>query len=189
MKNIAIFASHNGSGFDAILEAIKAKELNLNIAFVVSNNTKALVLTKAKANAITHYVVNAQTTSNSTTTLHELLVKHNCKYIFLSGYMKKLDAQITRNFSVLNSHPSLLPKYGGTGMYGHHVHEAVIRNKEAISGVSIHEVNEEYDSGKIILQKSVSLQKDETSTSLESKIKALEKVAIVEALREYLSIS
>ncbi len=189
MKNIAIFASHNGSGFDAILEAIKAKELNLNIALVVSNNTDAPVLTKAKANAIAHYLVNAKTGSNTTTTLHELLLQHNCKYIFLSGYMKKLDAQITQNFSVLNSHPSLLPSYGGNGMYGHRVHEAVIRNKEPMSGVSIHEVNEEYDSGKIILQKSLSLQKDETATSLETKIKALEKVAIVEALREYLCIS
>jgi len=189
MHNIAVFASHNGSGFDAILNAIKADRLNLNIALVVSNNTNAKVLQKAEDNAIKTEVVNSKTTNDVDKRLYELLKHHKCQSIFLSGYMKKLSPLITQNFKVLNSHPSLLPKYGGVGMYGFSVHQAVIQNREQVSGVTIHEVNEEYDSGEIILQKELNIAKDETPESLEAKIKSLETVTIVEALIKYFSIS
>jgi len=100
--------------------------------------------------------------------------------------MKKISPFLANNFKIINSHPALLPKYGGAGMYGRFVHEAVIKNKEKISGVTIHEVNENYDEGKIILQKTLSLQSDESVNSLESKIKNLEQEAIVEAFRKLL---
>ena len=189
MKNIAIFASHNGSGFDTILEAINKKKLPINIALVISNNTNSPVLQKAKDTNISNYIVNQKNTNDVNARLTELLKLHECEYIFLSGYMKKLDPLITENFKVLNTHPSLLPQYGGEGMYGHYVHEAVIQNKEKKSGVTIHEVDAEYDSGAIILQKELILSADETSKSLEVKIKKLEKEAIVEGLSKYLSIS
>jgi len=103
--------------------------------------------------------------------------------------MKKLHRRIIQKFKVLNSHPSLLPKYGGEGMYGFRVHQAVIQNREKISGVTVHEVNEEYDSGKIILQKELNIEKDETPETLEAKIKHLESLTIIEALEKYLAIS
>ena len=100
--------------------------------------------------------------------------------------MKKLSPRITNIFKVVNSHPSLLPKYGGRGMYGRKVHEAVIKNQERLSGVTIHEVNEVYDEGKVILQKELVLDKGETIEGLESKIKGLEAKAIVEGFQLYL---
>ena len=189
MTNFAIFASHNGSGFDTILEAIKTKKLPINITLVVSNNTNSPVLQKAEKNNISHYVVNQKKFPDVNAKLVELLKKHQCTHIFLSGYMKKLDAIITDNFKVINTHPSLLPKYGGAGMYGHFVHETVIKSGDEKSGVTIHEVDAEYDSGKIILQKELSLSSDETPQSLEEKIKHLEKSTIVDGLCKYLSIS
>ena len=187
MQNIAIFASYNGSGFDAIYGAIKEKKLNLNIVFVLSNNIQAKALQKAKEYGITHYLINAKTDSNPDYMIMELLKQYNCKYIFLSGYMKKVSPAICNNFKVINSHPALLPKYGGKGMYGKFVHEAVIANKEKISGVTIHEVNEFYDEGKILYQESLTLNDNESALSLEEKIKALEQTAIVHGLQRCLN--
>lgn len=182
MHKIAILASHNGSGLSAIAEAIAAKILPLEIALIISNNTQAGALQKAVALGIPHFVVNANTAPNPDETIAALLNEHKCKMVFLSGYMKKLSPILTQNFRIINSHPALLPKFGGAGMYGRFVHEAVIAAKEQESGVTIHEVNENYDEGKIILQKRLFLATDETPQSLEEKIKLLEKESIVEAL-------
>ena len=187
MQNIAIFASHNGSGLSAIQNAIIEKKLNLNVALVISNNSTALVLEKAKKYNLQNYVVNSKTTQNVDKTLVTLLKEHKCSYVFLSGYMKKIGSSLTNNFTIINSHPSLLPKHGGSGMYGRFVHESVIANKETVSGVTIHKVDEEYDSGKVILQKELILEKHETVDTLESKIKELEGQTIVEALANFIA--
>lgn len=183
MKRLAILASYNGSGFSAIYKAILEKELDIEISLVISNNTNAVVLQKAKECTLNNYLVNSKTDENPDEKIYALLKEHNCKYIFLSGYMKKLSPKITNEFKVINSHPSLLPKYGGSGMYGRFVHEAVINNRESESGVTIHEVNEEYDEGKILLQKRLSISEDEDVETLEARVKELESIAIVEALK------
>lgn len=183
MKKLAILASYNGSALDAIYEAITSKKLNFEISVIISNNTNAVVLQKAEKLGLAAHLVNTTTSESPDEAIFNLLNQTQSDYVFLAGYMKKISTQITNNFSVINSHPALLPKYGGKGMYGHHVHEAVIANKESQSGVTIHNVNENYDEGKIILQKSLSLSHDETALTLETKIKALEKIAIVEALQ------
>ena len=187
MNNIAVFSSHNGSGFDAIINAIEEKELNLNIAFVISNNTNANVLKKAQKYGIESHIVNDKTCESVETTIYNLLKEHNCEYVFLSGYMKKITPLLTENFSIINSHPSLLPKHGGSGMYGRFVHEAVIEHAEQYSGVSVHMVDAQYDSGDIILQERLELAKDETVESLETRIKELEKTTIVKALKKIFS--
>lgn len=183
MMNIAILASHNGSNLDAINEAIQTKKLDAKVSLIISNNTDANVLQKAEELSIDSYVVNQKNTSLPDEKIVELLKEYQCECVVLSGYMKKLSPLITTKFKIINSHPSLLPKYGGSGMYGRYVHEAVIANKENKSGVSIHFVNENYDEGKIILQKELLLAQDETVESLETKVKELEKQAIVEALK------
>jgi phosphoribosylglycinamide formyltransferase-1 len=182
MKNIAVFASHNGSGLDAIVSAVNDGILPLKITLVLSNNTNAKVLQKAKIYKLTCKLVNTKTDANPDETIYKLLKENKCDYIFLSGYMKKLSPMLTCNFKIINSHPSLLPKYGGTGMYGRFVHEAVIKNNENTSGVTLHEVNENYDEGKIILQKSLTILPEDTVDTLEEKIKNLEKKAIIEGL-------
>ena len=187
MKSIAILASHNGSGFDAIYEAIQTGELSLKVAVVISNNNNAQVIKKAQNLSLDYYIVNSSTDEIPDDKIYELLKEHECEYIFLSGYMKKLSSVLTNNFHIINSHPALLPKYGGKGMYGRFVHEAVLKNGERVSGVTIHEVDEIYDNGKILLQKEIALENGESVASLEMKIKELEKKAIVEALKECLN--
>ena len=181
--NLAILASHNGSALEAIKEAIDSNELPLNISLIISNNSDAKVLQKAAAYNLAHAVVNKKLYDNPDDKIYSLLKEHKCELVFLAGYMKKVSPKITQNFRVINSHPALLPKFGGAGMYGRFVHEAVIEAKEQQSGVSIHEVNELYDDGEVILQKTLSLESGETVESLEKKIKKLEKEAIVEALK------
>jgi len=182
MKQIAIFSSHNGSGLDAIYDAIQQKKLHAKISLVISNNTNAVVLQKAQKYALNSYLINSKTHSSPDDEIIRILNEKKCKYIFLAGYMKKLSPKITKNFKVINSHPALLPKYGGSGMYGKYVHEAVIKNAETQSGVSIHKVSENYDEGEIILQIPIKLSKNETAETLEIKIKKLEQKAIVQAL-------
>jgi phosphoribosylglycinamide formyltransferase-1 len=186
MTDIAILASHNGSGFDAIYNAINAEILDANIVLLISNNTNSQALKNAETYGIKHFLVNAKTHANADKEIYRLLKKHQCHYVFLSGYMKKLSPLLASNFNIINTHPSLLPKYGGKGMYGRFIHEAVIKNKDKKSGVTIHEVNALYDDGKILLQKEIPIANGETAESLETKIKKLEKTTIIEALQHYL---
>lgn len=180
MKKIALFASHNGSIFDTIYNVT-----NINISLIITNNSDANILLKAKKFNIPFYVINEKNTQNVDKRIIELLDIHNIDFILLAGYMKKISSSIIDKYNIINSHPSLLPSYGGSGMYGKFVHEAVIKNNEKVSGVTIHEVDKVYDSGKIILQKEVVLDTNETVESLEKKIKELEKIAIVEAIELY----
>jgi len=187
VPRVAILASYNGSGFVALYEAMQSGKLSIEIPLVISNNSSAKVLETATAYGIKNFAINTKTAQNPDAKIEELLRKYGCDFVFLSGYMKKVAPNITKSFQVINCHPALLPNYGGAGMYGRFVHEAVIKNSEKISGVTLHEVDENYDEGKIILQKKLSLAKDETAHSLEAKIKELEKIAIVEAFQAIIS--
>ena len=184
---IGVLSSHNGSGFQALQKAIENKELNMEVVLVISNNTKAKVLDFASEKNIDNLVVNAKTFENQN--LDEVIcnkfLDYGVDYILLSGYMKKLEAKLLSNFKkkVINSHPSLLPKFGGKGMYGKFVHEAVINTREKQSGCTIHFVDEEYDTGEFILQNSINLDEDETLESLETKIKSLEAKSLIEAFK------
>ena len=185
MQKIAIFASYNGSSLDSIHKACVDGRLALEVSLVITNNTNANVLNKAKEYDIPAFVVNDKSCEDVDSKLEELLDEYGCEYIFLAGYMKKIPASLTKKYKMINSHPALLPKFGGKGMYGRNVHEAVVAAGEKQSGVTIHEVNENYDEGAIILQKSIELEDGESVESLESKIKKLEQIAVVEALIKY----
>ena len=182
-NNLAILASRSASNLETIYEASKNNLLNIDIKLLISNNTNSIALQKANKLGIKNCLINSKNSLNEQEDIYNLLKKNDCKYIILSGYMKKLDSIITDNFIVINTHPALLPLYGGAGMYGRHVHEAVINNNEKYSGTTVHYVNENYDEGKIILQEKVELSSDETIDSLEQKIKDLEKIAIIKALK------
>jgi len=183
MTKIAVLASHNGSGYDALFKAQILGDLDIQIVLVISNNTNAKVLEKARLNNIDTAVINSKNSLHVDEDIEALLKKFDADYVFLSGYMKKISQKLTTTFKIINSHPSLLPLHGGSGMYGSFVHEAVVKSKDKYSGVSIHFVDADFDSGKIILQKKLELDKDETALSLESKIKKLEKLAIIEAFK------
>lgn len=194
MKKIGILASYNGSGFETIQNAINDGILDAKVEVIITNNSNAGVLEKAKKYKIDSFVVNSKIFLNEDLDLKitQILEKYGCDYIFLSGYMKKIEKNLLKAFpnKIINTHPAILPSiYGGKGMYGHFVHEAVVKNGEKKSGVTIHYVNENYDEGEKILIKELYLDENETALSLETKIKELEKIAIVEAFKKVLANS
>lgn len=191
MTRIGILSSHNGSGFETIQNACENKILNAQVVLVVSNNTKAKVLEKASNKNIPNFIINANKYPNENLDekITNLMKEFKVDYIFLSGYMKKIEKNLVTNYEnkILNSHPALLPKFGGHGMYGSNVHKAVIEAKEKESGCTIHFVNENYDEGKFVLQNKINLNDNETVESLELRIKDLESKTIVEAFEKLLA--
>ena len=191
MTKIGILASYNGSGFETIQKAINEKILDAKVVVVITNNSNAGVLEKAESYDIPHFVINDKRYpgQDNDDKISRLLLEFGCDYIFLSGYMKKIESKLLSAFpnKIINTHPAILPsQYGGKGMYGRFVHEAIIENKEKKSGVTIHYVNEVYDEGEKILVKELLLDENETVDSLENRIKELEKEAIVEAFKKLL---
>lgn len=190
MKRIGILSSHNGSGFDAIQEACKSKILNAQVVLVISNNSTAKVLEKASSNDIPNFIVNTKKypDENLDKKITNLMNEFKVDYIFLSGYMKKIEQNLVRTFEnrILNSHPALLPKFGGAGMYGINVHKAVYEAKEKETGCTIHFVNENYDEGKIVLQNKVEVKENSSVEDIENSVKALEAKSIVQAFEKLL---
>lgn len=173
-KKIVIFASGNGTNAENIIRYFKDKSI-AKVVLVLSNNPDAQVLKRAKSLDIP-----AESFTRQDLLLPEgvlkILLKINPDLIVLSGFLWKFPDHILQKFPdrVINIHPALLPKYGGKGMYGSFVHEAVITAKEQESGISIHYVNEEYDEGAIILQKVVNITSEDTPETLAKKIHELE---------------
>ena len=191
MKKIGILASYNGSGSETIQKAIEDKILNAKVVVIITNNSSAGVLEKAKKYEIDSFIINSKLFPNENLDLKitNILKEYGCDYIFLSGFMKKIEDNMLKTFEnkIINTHPAILPSiYGGAGMYGHFVHEAVVKNGEKKSGCTIHYIDENYDEGEIILIKELELAKNETAQTLENKIKELEKIAIVEAFKKVL---
>lgn len=170
--NIAIFASGSGTNAQAILEYFMNSEV-ADIKCIYSNNSKAFVLTRAKDFNKETYTFSRREFYESDVVFKHLK-NHNIDLIVLAGFMWLVPMELVNSYTLVNIHPALLPKYGGKGMYGHHVHEAVIRNNEKESGITIHLVNNEYDKGEILLQKSCPVLPDDTPDSLAERIYKLE---------------
>lgn len=170
--NIAIFASGSGTNAQAILEYFRDNK-NVNFKCIYSNNSNAYALTRAKTFGIKTHPFTREEFYNSPMVINHLN-DHNIDLIILAGFMWLVPSKLVDNFTILNIHPALLPKYGGKGMYGHLVHEAIINNKEKESGITIHYVNNEYDKGSIIFQEKCSITSSDSAQSLASKIHKLE---------------
>ena len=191
MKKIGILASYNGTGFLALYEACKNLELNATIQLVISNNSDANVLKSASIRDIENHCINSKLYPNDDIDLKisNIFIEKKCDYIFLSGYMKKINQPLLKlyNNRIINSHPSLLPKFGGVGMYGRFVHQAVFEAKEQKTGVTIHFINENYDEGEYILQKEIDIRGLKTVEQIESSVKQIETSAILEAFKNILN--
>lgn len=178
--NIAVFASGKGSNFKAIVDAIKRGSIrNAQIVAVISNNADAGALAIGREYGIPAlHISRTQFASNETFNMAilETLTTRQTILIVLAGYMKKIDPIIIENFKdrIINIHPALLPSFGGKGMYGMRVHEAVIASKATVSGVTVHVVDEEYDHGRIVLQKTVAVDPHDTPETLAAKVLKLE---------------
>ena len=157
MINISIFASGSGTNAEKIYEYFKDTN-KVKIDTIVVSNPKAGILERSK-NWGVEYIILDKNEFNTSSSLAEKLIEKNTGLIVLAGFLWLIPQSITQAFpgKIINIHPSLLPKYGGKGMYGAKVHEAVFNANESLSGITIHYVNEEYDKGAIILQRSCSV--------------------------------
>ncbi|MDA3880615.1 MAG: phosphoribosylglycinamide formyltransferase [Prolixibacteraceae bacterium] len=172
MKKIAIFASGSGSNAENIVRYFKDSE-HLNIECIYSNKPDAFVLKRAKKFNIPTMVFNRDDFYKTDVVLNDLKKRH-IDYIVLAGFLWLVPANLTENFTIINIHPALLPKYGGKGMYGDKVHKAVIENNEKKSGITIHYVNDKYDDGQIIFQAECDISSDDTPETVAQKVHGLE---------------
>ena len=172
--NLAIWASGKGSNADNIIRYFNNKS-NIKVSLIATNNPHSGVIQIAKDNNIPFLVISSDDFGNPNR-LISCMLEHKIAFLVLAGFLKKIPDQIIDSFpnKIINIHPALLPAYGGKGMYGRRVHEAVIANQEVKSGISIHYVDNEYDHGKIIFQTQFSLENNETPESLEAKVRLLE---------------
>jgi len=172
MKNIVLFASGNGSNAEKIIKYFKNNNLGVVVA-VFSNKAEAKVLERAKNHNISSVVFNKAQLNEGF--VLEKLHQFQPDLIVLAGFLLKFPESILKEYpKVINIHPALLPKYGGKGMYGMNVHETVLENKEKETGITIHYVNENYDEGEFIFQKSVNIEDCKTAEEIAHKIHKLE---------------
>ncbi len=189
MLNIAVFGSGRGSNFQAILNAIQDGAIrNARIQLVISNNSEAGILRTAERSSIPALHISQRrfkTEEEFVAKILDELRNHEINFIVLAGYMRRLPPSLINRFRnrIINIHPALLPKHGGPGMYGMHVHEAVIAAGERVSGATVHVVDEEYDHGAIVLQRELDVMPGETPESLAARVLELEHHLYPEAIR------
>jgi phosphoribosylglycinamide formyltransferase-1 len=159
------------------------------VVLVVTNNPDAGVIKIAHQQKIISAIISKDFLSN-TESMNKLLDALNIKLIVLAGFLQLVPDFLIKKFPkrIINIHPALLPKHGGKGMFGGRVHDAVLRNKDAESGITIHYVNERYDEGEVIMQKSIAIEPTETAESLASKIQKLEHEWFPKAIEQLLSV-
>jgi formyltetrahydrofolate-dependent phosphoribosylglycinamide formyltransferase len=172
--NLAIFASGKGSNAEKIIEYFKDHR-RIKVILIVSNKKDAGVLGIALRNRIKTLLIGKEN-FNQTDTYVQYLKDQGITHIVLAGFLWKVPDNLIQAYSqrIINIHPALLPKYGGKGMYGEHVHQAVIAAGEKESGITIHLVDEEYDHGKTLFQVKVKVESNDTPDSLAEKIHVLE---------------
>lgn len=174
---LAVFASHGGTDLQSIIDATGEPGYPAEIAVMVSNNKKAFALERAQKAEIPTILWQRKKFDDEDSYadfMIDTLRKYGVELICLAGYMKLIPIKIVRAFKIINIHPALLPKYGGKGMYGLHVHEAVIAAGDSTTGVTVHEVNEIYDNGKILAQTEVEVKSDDTPEVLQKRVLEVE---------------
>lgn len=182
-------ASHGGTNLQAIMNACNKGVLNAEIKLVISNNSESKALIRARAGNIPALHLSKFThpgPGDLDWAMKNEFVSRAVDYIILAGYMRKIGPALLRAFSgkVFNSHPSLLPKYGGQGMYGDRVHEAVIKNGEYETGVTIHIVDGGYDSGMVISQEKVEVLEADSVEDLRRRVQEVEHRLWVKVLQD-----
>lgn len=183
--HIAIFASGKGSNAEKVIDYFK-NHSKINVSMVLSNKADAPVLQLAQSKGISAYAFNKD--ELDTGTIESFLINNQIDYIVLAGFLLKIPESLIRKYhnKIINIHPSLLPKYGGKGMYGMHVHNSVIAHGEKESGITIHLVNEEYDKGKFLLQEKCTVNNDDTPETLAKKVQKLEHRFFAPCIENYI---
>ena len=171
---IAIFASGSGTNAEAIINHFKEHE-TISVSLILSNNANAYVLKRAENHNIPHFIFSRNMLYKEKT-VDEILKLNAIDFVVLAGFMWLVPERFVKKFDkkMVNIHPALLPKYGGKGMYGMHVHEAIVKNKEKESGITIHWVNEAYDEGNIIFQAKCKIDPTDSPEDVANKVHKLE---------------
>lgn len=187
MKNIAIFASGEGTNAENLFNYFN-NDKRVKIKLVVTNKDTAGVIARAEKYKKNVQIISKTALEEYTPQIIEFLKTESIDLIVLAGFLLKIPEQFVKAFpnQIINIHPSLLPKFGGKGMHGSHVHEAVINAQEKESGITVHFVNEEYDKGEIILQAKCDVSDGETPESLSKKIRQLEFECLPKAIETLL---
>ena len=187
--NIAVFASHGGSDLQAIIDGCKSNKINAKVVAVISNNGNSMALQRAAKEDIPAYHMSEKKYGSEERLAEEVLAVlsgHEVDMIFLAGYMRMLHVSVLEKYDnrIFNIHPALLPKFGGKGLYGMNVHNAVIEAGGKETGVTIHRVSAEYDSGEIVAQTKVSVMETDTPESLAARVLDREHEFLVEVISD-----
>jgi len=185
---LAVFASGRGSNFSAILQSIENGALHADVRILISNNPEAGALVTASDYGIPVQVINKKDFASRTLfvdAMLSVLERHQVNFIALAGYMKKIPPEVIQKYEnrILNIHPALLPSFGGKGMYGHFVHEAILETGCKISGVTVHLVDEHYDRGPIVAQRCVPVKENDNPDTLAARVLKEEHRLFAEALQ------
>ena len=186
---LGFLASHGGTSMRSIVKAIDSGELAAEACVLICNNADAPALAFARERGLPAHHISAKSAGGedaADTAIRETFRKADCNWIVMSGYMRKLGPRTLKAFEgrILNIHPALLPKFGGQGMYGRRVHEAVIASGETMSGITIHLVDGEYDHGAVIAQREVPVLPGDTAEDLERRVAAAEPPFFVDVLKD-----
>lgn len=192
IKRLAVFCSGTGSNFRALFHAIRDRELPAEIVLCLSNRSECGAFDFAREQGMeTMFISEKQFDSIEEfgKAMLDALLERNIEYILLAGYMRKVPDAVIEAYAdrILNIHPALLPKFGGAGMYGIHVHKAVIAAGESESGATVHLVNEEYDKGRILLQSKVAVLPGDTPETLAERVLNCEHILYPDALEQFLA--
>jgi len=185
---LVAFASGRGSNLDAILKNIDAGTLEAEVVGVISNNSQSGALENARQRGIPDFYISGKTHPNEKefiSRLLHILTDLQTEMIILAGYMKKIPVELIDAYpnKILNIHPALLPSFGGKGLYGHFVHEAVLEYGCCVSGATVHLVDAEYDTGAPIVQKCVPVYSDDTPETLAARVLKVEHTIFSEAIQ------
>jgi phosphoribosylglycinamide formyltransferase-1 len=185
--NIAVLASHEGTTLQAVLDACAAGAIAGRVALVISNNADSGALRRARTAGVEALCLSGKThpeMCDLDEAISAALTERRIDVVLLAGYMKQLGPVTLSRWSgrVLNTHPALLPKFGGRGMYGVHVHRAVLAAGERVSGATIHLVDSSYDTGPVIAQVQVAVEPTDTPETLAARVQGAERALIVEVL-------
>jgi len=189
--SVAVFASGAGTNLQALIDAFRAGGIAGRIGALISNNSKAYALTRASQAGIDNYHISAKVFPDPGVFLEKIsnvLSTHAINLIVLAGYMKLLPIEIIKRYRsrIINIHPALLPKYGGQGMYGINVHKAVIEAGDTISGATVHFVDEIYDHGAILIQRTVPVLPGDDPESLAARVLEVEHRILPQAVGMFL---
>jgi|SRR5690554_354967 len=184
-KRIAIFASGGGSNAIKLLDYFE-KSADIEVVLLLTNNENAGVLEKT-TDRVDQMIINNEG-ANDGAYLVEEMQELGIDYIVLAGYLRKIPKELIQAYPnhIINIHPALLPKYGGKGMFGMNVHQAVLENKETESGITIHLVNEVYDDGEILAQHKVAISPEDDAAAIQKKVLAIEHKHFSEVVEKYI---